>query len=185
MIPRSYLFVPGNRPERFGRAMAAGADAVVLDLEARCPMPTRPPHATPSCNGCGRSRRSAIGARRSGSCASTRAAPRRMRRTSRPVPWSPSKLPCRSACVQAETARARRLGFGANPRQVAAVHAAFAPTAAQVDAARRTLAAAAASGGAAVALDGAMVDRPVILRAEALLARARLSIPQNPPQETT
>src|SRR5579863_1419615 len=31
--PRSYLFVPGARPDRFGKACAAGADAVVLDLE--------------------------------------------------------------------------------------------------------------------------------------------------------
>jgi citrate lyase subunit beta/citryl-CoA lyase len=33
MTPRSYLFVPGNRPERFDKALASGADAVVLDLE--------------------------------------------------------------------------------------------------------------------------------------------------------
>ena len=31
--PRTYLFVPGNRPERFAKALASGADAVVLDLE--------------------------------------------------------------------------------------------------------------------------------------------------------
>lgn len=30
---RSFLFVPGSRPDRFGRAMAAGADVVILDLE--------------------------------------------------------------------------------------------------------------------------------------------------------
>jgi len=30
---RSYLFVPGNRPERFAKAAAAGADVVILDLE--------------------------------------------------------------------------------------------------------------------------------------------------------
>lgn len=30
---RSYLFVPTNRPERFSKAQAAGADAVILDLE--------------------------------------------------------------------------------------------------------------------------------------------------------
>lgn len=30
---RSFLFVPGNRPERFEKALASGADAVVLDLE--------------------------------------------------------------------------------------------------------------------------------------------------------
>jgi citrate lyase subunit beta / citryl-CoA lyase len=32
-LPRTYLFVPGNRPERFAKALASGADAVVLDLE--------------------------------------------------------------------------------------------------------------------------------------------------------
>jgi citrate lyase subunit beta/citryl-CoA lyase len=31
--PRTYLFVPGNRPDRFLKALASGADAVVLDLE--------------------------------------------------------------------------------------------------------------------------------------------------------
>lgn len=29
----SYLFVPGNRPERFSKAAACGADVVILDLE--------------------------------------------------------------------------------------------------------------------------------------------------------
>jgi citrate lyase subunit beta/citryl-CoA lyase len=33
MDARSYLFVPGNRPERFAKALASGADAIVLDLE--------------------------------------------------------------------------------------------------------------------------------------------------------
>lgn len=30
---RSLLFVPGDRPERFDKAVAAGADAIILDLE--------------------------------------------------------------------------------------------------------------------------------------------------------
>jgi citrate lyase subunit beta/citryl-CoA lyase len=33
MSERSYLFVPGNRPERFDKAFAAGADVVIIDLE--------------------------------------------------------------------------------------------------------------------------------------------------------
>ena len=33
MSARTYLFVPGNRPERFAKALASGADAIVLDLE--------------------------------------------------------------------------------------------------------------------------------------------------------
>src|SRR5260221_12541021 len=32
-IARSYLFVPGDRPDRFDKAMAAGADAGIVDLE--------------------------------------------------------------------------------------------------------------------------------------------------------
>jgi citrate lyase subunit beta / citryl-CoA lyase len=33
MIRRSYLFVPGNRPDRFEKARQSGADAIILDLE--------------------------------------------------------------------------------------------------------------------------------------------------------
>ncbi len=36
---RSLLFVPGNRPDRFGKALASGADAIVLDLEDSVPPP--------------------------------------------------------------------------------------------------------------------------------------------------
>ncbi len=31
--PFTYLFVPGNRPERFDKALASGADAIIVDLE--------------------------------------------------------------------------------------------------------------------------------------------------------
>lgn len=30
---RSFLFVPGHRPERFEKAAASGADLIVIDLE--------------------------------------------------------------------------------------------------------------------------------------------------------
>ena len=30
---RSFLFVPANRPERFAKALASAADAVIIDLE--------------------------------------------------------------------------------------------------------------------------------------------------------
>jgi citrate lyase subunit beta/citryl-CoA lyase len=33
ILPRSYLFVPGDRPERFLKALASGAHQVVIDLE--------------------------------------------------------------------------------------------------------------------------------------------------------
>jgi citrate lyase subunit beta / citryl-CoA lyase len=32
-LARTYLFVPGNRPDRFERALSSGADAVIVDLE--------------------------------------------------------------------------------------------------------------------------------------------------------
>ncbi|RSD07346.1 HpcH/HpaI aldolase/citrate lyase family protein [Amycolatopsis eburnea] len=33
MTARTFLFVPGDRPDRFGKAVASGADVVLLDLE--------------------------------------------------------------------------------------------------------------------------------------------------------
>ena len=33
MARRSYLFVPGNRPDRLAKAWQSGADAIILDLE--------------------------------------------------------------------------------------------------------------------------------------------------------
>lgn len=33
LVPRSWLFVPATRPERFIKAVSSGADAVILDLE--------------------------------------------------------------------------------------------------------------------------------------------------------
>lgn len=44
MLERSYLFVPGDRPERFGKALASGAHAVILDLEDAV-QPERKPEA--------------------------------------------------------------------------------------------------------------------------------------------
>ncbi len=83
------------------------------------------------------------------------------------------------AAVVRDTARARRLGFGAklciHPRQVAAVNRGFSPSAAEIEWAQRVVAAAQNSAGAAVAVDGSMVDAPVLLRAQALLARAPIS----------
>lgn len=34
---RSYLFVPGHQPERYAKALASGADAVIVDLEDAVP----------------------------------------------------------------------------------------------------------------------------------------------------
>jgi citrate lyase beta subunit len=37
MVPRSWLYVPGHRADRIGKALASGADAVVIDLEDAVP----------------------------------------------------------------------------------------------------------------------------------------------------
>ena len=80
------------------------------------------------------------------------------------------------ASVEADARQARRLGFGAklciHPKQVQTVNRGFSPTTAQREWARRVIEADAASGGAPVAVDGKMVDRPVVLKAQALLAAA-------------
>ena len=77
------------------------------------------------------------------------------------------------APVARDAQAARRLGFSAklciHPRQVAAVNASFTPSDVELDWARRVLEAVARSGGAAVAVDGKMVDTPVLLRARAVL----------------
>ncbi len=76
------------------------------------------------------------------------------------------------AALRCDVDMARACGFGAklciHPRQVGAVHAMLAPTAEQRDWAARVVAAAEASLGA-VQVDGKMVDRPVLLRASAIL----------------
>ena len=82
------------------------------------------------------------------------------------------------AAFRAMADRSRQAGFeGAsciNPAQVAPLNAAFTPSDAEVDYARRVIAIdaeARAQGRGAVALDGRMVDVPVVRRAERLLAR--------------
>ena len=67
--PRTYLFVPGNRPERFAKALASGADAVVLDLEDAV-APTAKAEARDAIAQLGRDSRARPTARAS-SCAST------------------------------------------------------------------------------------------------------------------
>lgn len=77
--------------------------------------------------------------------------------------------------LRRDASRMLRYGFGAklciHPRQVPVIHAVMAPSADDVAWAQRVLEANAQSGGAAVQLDGRMVDLPVVLQAERLLAR--------------
>jgi citrate lyase subunit beta/citryl-CoA lyase len=81
------------------------------------------------------------------------------------------------ARLRADTRRALNFGFGGklciHPRQVAVVHDALAPSAEELAWARRVIAADAAAAGAAVQLDGKMVDLPVVLQARRAIARLR------------
>ncbi len=78
--------------------------------------------------------------------------------------------------ITAATHRAIRFGFAGklciHPDQIAPVHAAFAPSPEDAAWARRVVAAADDSKGAAIRVDGRMVDRAVILLAERVLALA-------------
>ena len=41
MQPASFLYVPGDRPERFSKALSSDADAVILDLEDAVALPAK------------------------------------------------------------------------------------------------------------------------------------------------
>lgn len=78
--------------------------------------------------------------------------------------------------LRADTISARALGYSGkmviHPTQIETVHSAFAPSAEEVDRARRIVAAfeeARARGMGIAVVDGAMVDRPVVLRAQRIL----------------
>ncbi|WP_046863509.1 HpcH/HpaI aldolase/citrate lyase family protein [Microvirga massiliensis] len=79
------------------------------------------------------------------------------------------------AALARDLAWARAFGFTAklciHPRQVDAVRRALAPSDQELDWARRVLAAAGSAAGA-VQVDGRMVDRPVLLKAQSILDRA-------------
>lgn len=75
--------------------------------------------------------------------------------------------------LRADTLYARRLGFGGklcvHPSQIDPVNHCFSPSAEEVAWARRILAAAAVAQGAAVAVDGEMVDLPVMRKAQGII----------------
>lgn len=83
------------------------------------------------------------------------------------------------ARLREDVLRARRLGFAGklciHPRQVAVVNTLFAPSGEEVAWARRVVEAIRAAKGNAVSVDGRMVDRPVVLRAESILRDAGAS----------
>lgn len=75
--------------------------------------------------------------------------------------------------IESDARHAKQLGFGGklaiHPRQIASTKNGFRPHESEIDWARRVLA---ASGEGATAVDGAMVDEPVRIRARAILSRA-------------
>lgn len=264
-LPRSYLFVPGNRPERFEKAHAAGADAVILDLEDAVQpdekLPARAAVLAAVSNDASRpawvringsdtswfnddiaalaSRPGVAGivlpkaetreqieavlahahpalsvlpivetARGFANLAVLCAAPRvqrivfgtldfqidlgidgdgeelhlfrsqivlasRLAGIGAPVDGVSTTLTDTDA-IEADARRGRRFGFGGklciHPKQIDAVHRAYAWSDAEQAWARRVLAAVEASHGAAVAVDGKMVDMPVILKARRIVA---------------
>jgi citrate lyase subunit beta / citryl-CoA lyase len=266
MIPRSYLFVPADRPERFAKALGSGADAVIVDLEdAVAPeakdaarQALRAWLDAPPANGrvvvringadsrcfeadlalCAAPAVAAVMLPKAGQQGDLSAVHRalpgkpivalvetaegfdRLRETARApgvvrlafgsidfqldlgiagdddaLLYFRSRFVLESRLAQLpppidgvttavdDTLRierdaqtARRLGFGAklciHPRQIEIVNRSLSPSAAELDWARRVIDAAAAAGGAAVAIDGKMVDRPVLLRAQALMGQS-------------
>jgi len=79
------------------------------------------------------------------------------------------------AALTSDVRHARMLGMGAklciHPRQIDAVNRGFLPTEAESAWARRVLDAVAQAGAGAIAVDGKLVDRPVVERAKAIAAQ--------------
>lgn len=259
-LPRSYLFVPGNRPERFEKAHAAGADVVIFDLEdavqpdekpaaraavlaavsgqtlgrgwVRINGPDTPWFADDTAALCGQPGVAGILLPKAETSEQIEAALANSHPALSVLPivetargFANLALLCGASRVQrivfgtldfqidlgidgdgeelhlfrsqivlasrlagigapvdgvsttitdtdaieAEARRGRRFGFGGklciHPRQIDAVHRAYAWSDAERAWARRVLSAVEASKGAAVAVDGKMVDMPVILKA--------------------
>ena len=187
---RTFLFVPADRPERYAKALASGADVVIVDLEDAVAPAARPaaraallaawPEWPMAALGhldlqvdlgisCGPDEAEVAPAR----WAMVRAS----RRAGLAAPVDGVTTDTRDmAVVESAAAKSLRYGFGAklciHPAQVAAVHVAFMPGADELALARRIVQAAEASGGGSCAVDGRMVDAPVITMARRTLARA-------------
>ncbi|OJY23398.1 CoA ester lyase [Pandoraea sp. 64-18] len=77
--------------------------------------------------------------------------------------------------LRADVRHSRAFGFGAklciHPRQVGIVRDGFLPTQQEAEWATRVLDAVAAGGAGAIAVDGKLVDRPVVERAKAIVAQ--------------
>lgn len=81
------------------------------------------------------------------------------------------------AGLAAECARSHALGFVAkaaiHPSQVPVIEACFCPSVAQIDEAEAAIAVFEAAGGRAVRHDGCMLEKPIIVKYRALLARSK------------
>ena len=268
MTFRTFLFVPGSRPERFAKALAAGADAVCIDLEDAVAPPDKarardeviaflrePRAAGPALgvrvNGPRTPEASADVAALAGAAVDFVMIPKaesaddvgrvRAGLTGSPPPLWPivesaeaircvweiaaapgvagvlfggadyaADLGCTlewdalayargalaAACaragvelldvphldvpdladLEASTRRVKAMGFTGraciHPSQVAPVAGVFAPTTAELDRARRVLAAFEAAGGGAALLDGKLIELPVIRAARRILESA-------------
>ncbi len=263
LVPRSYLYVPGNRPDRFDKACAAGADAVIIDLEDAVPAAEKAAARNalstwlapdkrvlvrvngaatqwfaedlracelPGVIGLILPKTESVTAEVVALCKKRNVALLPLIETA--VGMDQAKIIAASPCVQrllfgsidfqfelgidgdgdellafrsqlvlasrlagiqspvdgpctswedaglltTDCLRAKRLGLGGklciHPRQVATVNAMFSPSEQEIAWARRVLDAAHRSSGAAVAVDGRMIDRPVILKAERIVAIA-------------
>ncbi len=77
--------------------------------------------------------------------------------------------------IRADAERSIRFGFGGklciHPKQISIVHETLAPSVDQISWANKVIDAMEISGGAAVQLDGKMIDLPVLLQAKRLLSR--------------
>jgi citrate lyase subunit beta / citryl-CoA lyase len=229
---RSYLFVPGDRPERFDKAWNAGAGTVIIDLEDAVAPAAKAAARSSIAGWLDAARPVAVRinaadsewfqedlqlCRHPGVCAvmlpkAEDAVEVGAVRSTVPdaavLPLVESARGFANAPALASAPGVLRLVFGSidfqldlgiqgegeellffrsqpvlvsrlagiaapvciHPRQVAVVESGFAPSPEERAWAMRVVEAADRAGGAAVALDGQMIDKPVVLRARALLS---------------
>lgn len=141
-MTRSYLFVPGNRPERFAKAIACGAGAVILDLEDAVPAAGK--HAA-------------------------RAAVCQWLHEHDGAAWV--RVNGTDTEYFADDARALGFGakLCIHPNQIDAVERGFAPSDEDMRWARAVVDAFERAGGSAVRLEGKLIDLPVVERARRML----------------
>jgi citrate lyase subunit beta/citryl-CoA lyase len=197
---RSLLFVPADGGSKLDKAMASGADGVIIDLEDSI-APERKAAARAAAFLAGTFRGSSkrligmtwgpedlaaeIGAEANREADGSLTEPYRLARAICLLGATAAKLPAIETIhvdfrnldnLRKDTELARRDGFtgrlAIHPAQVPVFNEVFTPSQAQIEKAKAIVAAFAAKPGAgAVGIDGRMYDRPHLARAQALLAR--------------